>query len=80
MTLRILSYNIRYVNYYAGQTIGALGCTAVSPLTSSSTVEQARDQANNLIGNAIKNNGSATITQGQIGAMNLLLGCLNREA
>jgi hypothetical protein len=85
-----LSYNIKFVTNYAGQTIQGLGCTAVSPLTSAfngnpalgptSTVEQVRDYSNSLIGHAIKNNGSLTVTQGQIGAMNTLLGCLNREA
>jgi hypothetical protein len=43
-------------------------------------VEEARNHANYLIGNARKNGTSATITQGQIGAMNSLLGCLNAEA
>jgi hypothetical protein len=75
-----LSYNILYIDNYAGQTIADLGCTAVSPLPGTSTVQAARDQANSLIGNAIKNNGSATVMQGQIGAMNSLLGCLNAEA
>ena len=34
------------------QTICDLGCTAVSPLTSASTVQQTRDHAKSLIGNA----------------------------
>ena len=75
-----ISYNIKYVNNYAGQTIAALGCTAVSPLTGASTVQAARDRANYLIQNAQKNNGTATVTQSEIGAMNTLLGCLNAEA
>jgi hypothetical protein len=75
-----ISYNIKYVSGYAGQTISGVGCTAVSPLTGTSTVQDARDRANYLIANAIKNHGSATVTQSQIGAMNTLLGCLNREA
>jgi len=75
-----LSYNILYKGGYAGQTLGSLGCAGVGPLTSSSTVEQARDYANYLIGNAKKNAG-AVITQSQIGDMNGLLGdCLNTEA
>ena len=74
-----ISYNIKYVSGYTGQTISALGYTAVSPLTGVSTVQDARDRANYLISNAKKNYG-ATVTQTQIGAMNTLLGCLNREA
>ena len=58
-----ISYNIKYVNNYAGQTIAALGCTAVSPLTGASTVQAARDRANYLIQNAQKNDGTATVTQ-----------------
>ena len=74
-----LSYNILYVSNYTGQTIGDLSCTAVSPLTSASTVQQTRDYANSLIGNAKRSFGSV-VTQSQIGAMNTLLGCLNRES
>ena len=75
-----LSYNILYRGGYAGQTLGDLGCAGVGPLTSSSTVEQARAYANYLIGNAKKNAGDV-ITQSQIGDMNGLLGnCLNAEA
>ena len=75
-----LSYNILYKGGYAGQTLGSLGCAGVGPLTSSSTVEQARAYANYLIGNAKKNAGDV-ITQSQIGDMNGLLGdCLNAEA
>ena len=75
-----LSYNILYQGGYAGQTLGALGCSGVGPLTSGSTVEQARDYANYLIGNAMKNAGDV-ISQSQIGDMNGLLGnCLNAEA
>lgn len=75
-----LSYNILYQGGYAGQTLGALGCAGVGPLTSSSTVEQARAYANYLIGNA-KQNAGDVITQSQIGDMNGLLGnCLNAEA
>ena len=82
-----ISYNIKYVTTangnYAGQTIAGLGCTASAAgtgLSGTSTVEQARDTANGLIKNAQKNNGTSTVTQAQIGAMNTLLGCLNREA
>ena len=85
-----ISYNIKYITGYAGQTIAGMGCAAVAPLTSSfdgqngltgtSTVQQVRDYANRLIGQTIKNNGSLVVTQAQIGAMNTLLGCLNAEA
>jgi hypothetical protein len=74
-----LSYNILYKANYAGQTLGVMGCTPVGPLSSGSTVEQARTYANYLIGNAKKNAGDV-ITQSQIGDMNQLLGCLNAEA
>ena len=74
-----LSYNIRYVDHYAGQSIGDLGCTPVGGLTSASKVEDVLDDANQLIGNAKSGYGS-TVTQGQIGDMNTSLGCLNREA
>ena len=70
-----LSYNILYIDNYAGQTVADLGCGS-----STDTVEEVRDAANLLIQNAQRNNGTSTITQGQIGAMNTLLGCLNREA
>jgi len=74
-----LGYNIQLVTGYAGQNIGGLQCTAslTTGLTSASTVEAAFAAAVALI------NGSAldgTTTQTQIGAMNQLLGCLNREA
>ena len=62
-----ISYNIKYVNNYAGQTIAALGCTAVSPLTGASTVQAARDRANYLIQNAQKNNGTATSRRARSG-------------
>ncbi len=74
-----LSYNIRYVDNYAGQSIGDLGCTPVGGLTSASTVEDVLTYANGLIGNAKSGYGS-TVTQSQIGDLNTLLGCLNREA
>jgi len=74
-----LSYNILYKPGFTGQTIGALGCTAVGTLTSASTVQDARGYANSLIYNAKKSFGTV-ITQSQIGAMNTLLGCINTEA
>ena len=77
-----ISFNILYINGYTGQTVGGLGCTAtgiaaLSPLTNASTVQAVRDQANYLIANAKL--GVPSVTQAQIGAMNTLLGCLNRE-
>jgi len=73
-----LGYNIKLVSGYTGQTIGTLQCSAyvTAGLSSSSTVNQAFTAAVSLI------NGSAsggTTTQTQIGAMNQLLNCLNRE-
>jgi len=74
-----LGYNIKLVAGYAGQTIAGLGSTAflTAGLTGTSTVQDAFNAAVALI------NGSAaggTTTQAQIGAMNALLGSLNREA
>jgi hypothetical protein len=74
-----LGYNIKLVSGYSGQTIAQLGCTAylTAGLTGTSTVNAAFAAAVALI------NGSAsggTTTQTQIGEMNQLLGCLNREA
>ncbi len=72
-----LGYNIKLVTGYTGKTIGALGCTPVSGLSLASTVNQVFTAAVGLI------NGSAALgstTQAQLGAMDTLLGCLNREA
>ena len=76
-----LTYNARYVSGYNGQTVAGLGCTVDPVLTSlglsaSSTVDQVRIASNALI------NGLhlPATTQAQGGAMNALLGCLNREA
>jgi len=74
-----LGYNIKLVAGYAGQTVAGLGSTAflTAGLSGTSTVQDAFNAAVALI------NGSAaggTTTQGQIGAMNALLGSLNREA
>jgi hypothetical protein len=78
-----ISYNIKYVANYAGQSISELGCTPVNGLSGVNTVEDARDKANYLIAHAKKNSTTGddvTVTQTQIGLMNTLLGCLNREA
>jgi len=72
-----LGYNLKLVTGYSGNTIGGLSCTPVGSLTVNSSVTDAFNAAVALI------NGSAsggTTTQSQIGAMNTLLGCLNREA
>ncbi len=73
-----LGYNIKLVTGYTGQTIGALGCGAylTAGLLGTNTVNAAFAAAVTLI------DGSAsggTTTQAQLGAMNLLLKCLNRE-
>ncbi len=81
-----LTYNINLVTGYTGQTINGLGCSAylTSALTSapislsgSSTVNAVLTAANNLIGNSFRPSGTAT--QQQVGAMDSLLSCLNRE-
>jgi len=73
-----LSFNNLYIQGYTGQTIGGMNCTPVGSLASASTVQATRDYANGLIANARL--GSPTVTQSQIGALNTLLGCLNRES
>jgi len=73
-----LSYNIKWKTNYAGQSIAGLGCTNVSG--AGATVESARDYGNYLIGHSRKTGDAVTVTQTQIGAMNTLLGCLNRES
>jgi hypothetical protein len=73
-----LSFNILYIQGYTGQTIGGMNCTPVGSLSSASTVQAARDYANGLIANASL--GGTVVTQSQIGALNTLLGCLNRES
>jgi hypothetical protein len=73
-----LSFNNLYIPGYTGQTIGGMNCTSVGSLTLASTVQATRDYANGLIAN--DRLGSPTVTQSQIGALNTLLGCLNRES
>jgi hypothetical protein len=81
-----LSYNIKMIAGYSGQTIAGLGSTAflTAPLTSApanltanSTVQNVLAAAKTLIGGSAA--GGAT-TQTQLGALNSLLGSLNREA
>jgi uncharacterized surface anchored protein len=72
-----LTYNIQKIGGYSGQTLGALSCSPVTGLTSSSTVNDALVLANSLIQNSVF---GGTTTQAQASAMNTLLGdCLNRE-
>ena len=73
-----LGYNIKLIAQFTGETIASLGCSAylTAGLTGSNTVNDAFNTAVLLI------NGSpagGTTTQGQLGALNLLLNCLNRE-
>ena len=81
-----LSYNVKTRPGYTGQTIGAMLCSAnitavllAAPvsLTASSTVNEAFTAAFNLIDKSYASGG--TTTQSQLGAMNGLLSCLNRE-
>jgi hypothetical protein len=74
-----LWYNIRFVGGFAGQTITALGCSAylTASLTGANTVNDALAAAINLINHSAS---GGTTTQAQLGAMNLLLNCLNRES
>ena len=76
--LLAISYNIIFVGNYPGQTLGNLGCGAyvTAGLSTSSTVENARDAARGLVN---QSSTGGTTTQTNIGAMNQLLGCLNRE-
>jgi hypothetical protein len=73
-----LGYNIKLLPSFTGQTLSQLACTpyATAGLTGTSTVNQAFTKAVALIDGSAS--GGST-TQSQIGAMNSLLGCLNRE-
>lgn len=73
-----LGYNIKLVTQFSGESIASLGCLAylTAGLTGSNTVTDAFAKAVTLI------DGSAaggTTTQTQLGTMNLLLNCLNRD-
>jgi hypothetical protein len=77
------TYNIQKITGYTGQSVAQMQCSAymTSPLTglglsSSSTVNAVLSVANQLIGGSI---AGGTTNQSQAGAMNSLLGCLNRE-
>ena len=86
-----LYYNIQLIGGYSGQTILTLStatnyCASLvtTPLVSlgltpDSTVNAALGLANRLIQYSVAASLGGTTTQGQAGAMNSLLGCLNRE-
>jgi hypothetical protein len=73
-----LGYNIKILPSFNGQTLAQLACTqyATAGLTGSSTVNQVLTVAVALIDGS--GSGGSTM-QSQIGAMNQLLGCVNRE-
>lgn len=74
-----LSYNIIYIQCYNGELVSVLACSNFLdslPLPSNPTVNDVLIEANKLIANSIS---GGTTTQAQAGAMNSLLGCLNRE-
>ena len=84
-----LSYNIGKITGYSGNTVGGLSCQSLltSPLTSaplnltaSSSVGDVLTAANWLIGHSFKDSVGGFATQAQEGAMNALLGCLNRDS
>lgn len=75
-----LSYNIKFLTGYTGQTLSGLGCSVPSGLsgvTTSSTVNSVLTLANSLLGSSAS--GGST-TQTQANAMNTLLGCFNSES
>lgn len=72
-------YNRKLVSGYNGQTINGLSCSsfaAAAGLTGANTVLDAFNRAVALINGSIP---GGTTTQSQLGALNQLLGCLNRE-
>lgn len=74
-----LSYNIKYIGCYSGQTVSALGCgslLAPAGLPANATVNNVLTAANTLIGNSTS---TGTTTQAQASAMINLISCLNRE-
>lgn len=80
-----LGYNLEFVTIdngyagdYAGQTLGALGATIPvgSGLTASGTVQDAYTYAVGLINGSV---ATGSTTQGQLGALNTMLGQINRE-
>jgi len=73
-----LGYNIKILPSFSGQTVAQLACTqyVTAGLTGSSTVNQVFTAAVALIDGS---GSGGTTTQSQIGAMNQLLGCVNRE-
>ncbi len=79
-----LSYNIRYITCYTGQTVSALGCASllnpILGLPPSATVNDVLAVANFLIGHSLPTSPAPQTTQAEAGAMNALLGCLNEES
>ena len=78
-----LAYNIQLVPDYTGQSITAMGCVGFLPPASSglpigptSTVNAVLLTANGLIGGSTQ---IGATTKAQVGPMNTLLKCLNRE-
>jgi hypothetical protein len=75
--LLALGYNINLVSGFTGQTIGGLGCSAylTAGLVATNTVNNAFAAAVSIV-----NTTTTVNAQGALGAMNLLLNCLNRES
>jgi hypothetical protein len=74
-----LGYNIKIIGI-GGQTIGSMGCGAYAAavgLTESNTAQDAFTKAQSYIENS---RPGGTTTQTNLGNINLLLNCLNREA
>lgn len=74
--------NSKLIAGYKFNTIGDLGCTSYigvnTDLTSSSDIAAILSYANTLIGNL--KTGGVVVTQQQVGDLNALLGCMNRES
>jgi hypothetical protein len=75
--LLALGYNIKLVSGFTGQTIGGLGCSAylTAGLVATNTVNDAFAAAASIV-----NTTTTVNAQAALGAMNLLLNCLNRES
>ena len=74
-----LHYNTRIVTGYAGQTITGLVCDAYLPGTGLSGINTVGDALTWAI-SVLNGSGSGGLsTQTEVGALNALLGCLNRE-
>ena len=82
--LLALNYNKKYVANFSGNTIGALGCSAyvtaavtATGLTTTSNIQAVITAATGVVNTSA---AGGTTTQGTMGALNSLIGCLNREA